>query len=212
VEGDKLEVYRSPEVAARYDERWRGARGRRRDERKRRAIEAALGRFAGARTVLDVPCGTGRFAAMLRARGLGYAGADASGAMLGVARAKAGGAAWIRADLSRLPFADRSFDVALCVRLMHLVRERELRLRFLRELARVARLGVIVDYRQDRAVRVWIDRARARLGLREREPGALPLEEIEAELAEAGMDVRAFVPVRRVPYSSAKVVVAAGVR
>jgi ubiquinone/menaquinone biosynthesis C-methylase UbiE len=211
VERDKLEVYRSPQVAARYDERWRGARGRRRDERKRRAVAAALERFAGARTVLDVPCGTGRFAALLRERGLGYAGADASLAMLEAARAKAAGAAWIQADLARLPFANRSFDVALCVRLMHLVRDRDARLRFLRELARVARLGVVVDYRQDRAARVWLDRARARLGLREREPGALPLEEIEAELAEAGLAVRAFVPVRRVPYLSAKVVVAAGV-
>lgn len=206
---DKLSLYRSPEVARRYDERWSGSRGLARDRRKQRALLRALTALGEVRSVVDVPCGTGRFTEFLRSRGLSYVGVDASPAMLGEARSKSAGARLVAADLGRLPLADRSVDAAVCIRLMHLVRDPALRAAFLRELARVSRLGVIVDFRQDRALRVWLGRARASVGLRERPPGALPLATIRAEVEAAGLVLREFVPVRRVPFLSDKVVVVA---
>jgi len=206
---DKLAIYRSGEVAASYDRRWRGSSGRARDQRKQRALGRALEHFDGARSVLDVPCGTGRFHDLFASRGWRYCGADAASAMLTVAREKCGTSNWIAGDLTRLPFADRSFDLALCIRLMHLVRDERLREAFLAELARVSRIGVIVDYRQDQALRVWLGNARAKLGLRAKRPGALPLEHIRREVESSGLAVREFVPVRRVPYLSDKIVVVA---
>lgn len=205
----KLVLYRDRVVAASYDQRWRGGRGRARDQRKQRAIATALALLGPARTILDVPCGTGRFTQFLTAAGLEYTGGDASLAMLDEARRKHPQARFAVSDLSRLPYPDRSFDVALCIRLMHLVRDRELRARFLRELARVSRVGVIVDFRQDKALKVWLGRARAKLGLRAKPPGALALEKIHAELEAAGLEVIASIPVRKIPYLSDKIVLVA---
>jgi ubiquinone/menaquinone biosynthesis C-methylase UbiE len=206
---DKLSIYRNAAVAASYDQRWRGRRGQARDRRKQAALARALAHFPEARSLLDVPCGTGRFRGFLTARGLDYVGGDASPEMLREARHKSHDARLVACDLTRLPFDDRSVDVALCIRLMHLVRDGELRAAFLRELARVSRLGVIVDYRHDRSLRVWLGRARASLGLRHKAPGALKLETIRAELEATGLTLREFVPVRRVPYLSDKIVVVA---
>ena len=206
---EKLSIYGEREVAADYDQRWSGAGGRARDLRKQRAILRALGELRGVESVLDVPCGTGRMTAFARGRGLRYVGADLAFAMLEQARGKHGDARFVAASLAQLPFADASFDVVLCIRLMHLVRDGELRSAFLREARRVARKAVIVDYRQNRALRVWLGTARAAVGLRSRAPGALAPSVIEREIAAAGLRAARLIPVRRVPYLSDKVVVLA---
>jgi SAM-dependent methyltransferase len=59
----------------------------------------------GARSVLDLGCGTGVFALMLAARGVAVIGVDPSGASLDVARSKAGAerVTWIHGDASAIP-------------------------------------------------------------------------------------------------------------
>jgi SAM-dependent methyltransferase len=59
----------------------------------------------GARTVLDVGCGTGTFACLLAGRGLEVTGVDPAAASLEVARAKPGADAvrWLHGDASGLP-------------------------------------------------------------------------------------------------------------
>ncbi len=210
----KLETYRDPAVAAAYDQRWRGARGRRRDARKARALERALELLtaaAGARpqTLLDAPCGTGRFAALWPSRGCAAVGADLAPAMLREARAKHPRAVLIGADLGRLPFRDRAFDAAVCVRFLHLVRAPAERARYLRELARVTRLGVIVDWRHGRTLRIWGLRLRWRVGLRPLPPANPSHAQIRREMAEAGWRVVALLPVRRAPLLSDKLLAVA---
>jgi ubiquinone/menaquinone biosynthesis C-methylase UbiE len=210
----KLETYRDPAVARRYDARWRGAAGRWRDARKARALTRALDLLeaqAGTRcaTVLDVPGGTGRFAALWRARGLRQVAADLALAMLAEAGAKHAALPRVASDLARLPFGDGAFDVAVCVRFLHLVREPAERARYLRELARVARVGVIVDWRHDRTLRVWGQRLRWRLGWRPRAPANPSLAQIRAEMAAAGLRLIALLPVRRAPLLSDKVLAVA---
>jgi len=56
-----------------------------------------------ARSVLDVGCGTGTFAAMLAERGVEVVGVDPSGASLEVARSKSDAVTWIHGDATRLP-------------------------------------------------------------------------------------------------------------
>lgn len=71
----------------------------------------------GARSVLDIGCGTGTFALMLAARGLSVTGVDPASASIGVARAKPGADAvrWLEGTLDAVE-ADASigsgFDVA----------------------------------------------------------------------------------------------------
>jgi SAM-dependent methyltransferase len=67
-------------------------------------VYVALADELGARSVLDIGCGTGTFACMLAARGRDVAGLDPAGAMLDVARSKPGADAvrWIHGDVSAL--------------------------------------------------------------------------------------------------------------
>ncbi|GAA1719075.1 class I SAM-dependent methyltransferase [Isoptericola hypogeus] len=73
----------------------------------RRDLDAyvALARELGARSVLDVGCGTGTFACLLAAEGFDVVGVDPAGASLGVARAKpgAGRVRWLHGDATTLP-------------------------------------------------------------------------------------------------------------
>jgi SAM-dependent methyltransferase len=68
-------------------------------------VYAAIAAEFGARTVLDVGCGTGTFACMLAARGLEVTGVDPALASLDVARAKPGAGAvrWLHGDATTLP-------------------------------------------------------------------------------------------------------------
>ncbi|MED7924241.1 class I SAM-dependent methyltransferase [Nonomuraea sp. LP-02] len=68
-------------------------------------VYAAIAAELGARSVLDVGCGTGTFALMLAARGLEVTGVDPAAASLAVARAKPGAerVRWIHGDARALP-------------------------------------------------------------------------------------------------------------
>ncbi len=204
----KLSVYADAEHARRYATRWDTERGRARDARKQRALRAAFEHLGAFETVLDVPCGTGRMTRVL-GEGRTYLGLDLAAAMLVEARERHADARYAVADLTRLPLADRCVDVAVCVRLMHLVRDPALRVAFLRELARVARIGVVVDFRHDRSVRTWLGRVRARLGLRARAHNAHARATVAAELAAAGLVEPRFVAVRTPALLSDKMVVVA---
>ena len=101
-------------LAADYD-RLRPA-GRAWEELSERTL-AVLGDF---RRLVDVGCGTGRFAAFAKARRGGRVwGVDPAPEMLRRARARpgAGGIGWKQAGAERLPFTDAWFDAAH----MHLV-------------------------------------------------------------------------------------------
>ncbi|MGW1927660.1 class I SAM-dependent methyltransferase, partial [Streptomyces massasporeus] len=85
------------------------------------AAEALLGLVPrGARTLLDLACGTGLVTERLTRPGLRVYGADAAHAMLRVADGRAPGRV-VRADARRLPLPDASLDAVSAVWLLHLV-------------------------------------------------------------------------------------------
>jgi ubiquinone/menaquinone biosynthesis C-methylase UbiE len=63
---------------------------------------------------LDAACGTGRHARRLVELGHEVTGVDQSEGMLTLARENVAGAQFMPGDLSRLPFEDASFDLAVC--------------------------------------------------------------------------------------------------
>jgi SAM-dependent methyltransferase len=73
---------------------------------------AAMAAEFGARSVLDVGCGTGTFACLLAGRGLEVTAVDPAGASLDIARAKPGADAvrWLHGDATCLP--DLQVDLA----------------------------------------------------------------------------------------------------
>jgi ubiquinone/menaquinone biosynthesis C-methylase UbiE len=115
-------------------------------------VTGLLGDVAGLR-VVDVGCGTGRHTLRMVGEGAHVTGIDFSTGMLGVLRSKlaatpgSGQLELIEHDLARgLPFADASFDLALCCLVLeHLARLDDM----LTELARVVVPGgriVIADF------------------------------------------------------------------
>lgn len=93
-------------------------------ERVRDAIVARLGVTRASR-LLELGVGTGRIAMPFLEAGYSYAGVDLSRQMLGVLRGKLPAAAappmLVEGDVTRLPFADGAFDVAMAVHVLHLV-------------------------------------------------------------------------------------------
>ena len=78
----------------------------------------ALARAAPGAEILDCPCGFGRHALVLARAGYRVTGADRSTVQLAEAERRCGQAEWprlVRADYRELPFADASFDAALCL-------------------------------------------------------------------------------------------------
>ena len=143
------EHWRRPDVAQMYDAgRFDNLKGRLYRWREERAIELALRRFRRGSTVLDAACGTGRITALLQRNGFRATGCDVSLAMMAVARRRLTSLGYdvplVESSVERLPYPDQSFDAATCVGLlMHL--DADVRVRALRELARVSRGPLVVQ-------------------------------------------------------------------
>jgi 2-polyprenyl-3-methyl-5-hydroxy-6-metoxy-1,4-benzoquinol methylase len=107
---------------------------------------ASLAPFEG-RRMLDVGTGTGRAAITLARQGAAVTGVDASAQMLSVARSRAAAAGFsidfVPGDAHHLPFAERSFDAAVCLRVIMHTPDWG---RCLAELCRVSRGRIVVDF------------------------------------------------------------------
>ena len=82
------------------------------DRTWRRATIATLGPVSGA-LVADLGCGTGDLCHEARKAGARVVGVDLSRAMLELAAERLPSAAWLRADVASLPFADASVDAVV---------------------------------------------------------------------------------------------------
>ncbi|PKN16012.1 MAG: hypothetical protein CVU66_02500 [Deltaproteobacteria bacterium HGW-Deltaproteobacteria-23] len=147
---DPSTAYKNPEVAELYDaNRFTSITGKLGDRKERRAFSSALACLKGTQTALDIPCGTGRMTAVLLEAGLQVVGADVSEPMMQQACQKLKGfgdrVKFTEANLFQLPFPSESFDIVTCIRLFgHYPFED--RIRMLKELLRVAKRAVIVQY------------------------------------------------------------------
>jgi ubiquinone/menaquinone biosynthesis C-methylase UbiE len=139
--------YADPENAQKFDQRrFSGPIGEMIAGTQARVLANFVGRIHG-RPILDVGAGTGRASLLLSRGGARVTAVDASEQMLALARTRAAeqGAKirFLIGDAHALDFPDRSFDVAVSLRvLMHTPRWRLC----VAELCRVADRLVIVDY------------------------------------------------------------------
>jgi len=145
-------VYADPSTAKNFDRRrFGGPIGQMVAESQ----AAAVARFASPvhdRTILDVGTGTGRAAIQLARAGARVTGVDPSEEMLAIARIQAADASlsirFETGDAHRLQFADRAFEVVVCLRvLMHAADWQGC----LAELCRVSSRAVIIDYPSSRS-------------------------------------------------------------
>jgi ubiquinone/menaquinone biosynthesis C-methylase UbiE len=140
-------MYADPAMARSFDERrFGGPIGELVASTQARVVATMIGRFQD-RRIVDVGTGTGRAALMFAREGALVTAVDASEEMLQVARQRAAGervaVQLLQGDAHDLQFADRTFEIGVCLRvLMHAPDWK----RCLAELCRVADRLVIFDY------------------------------------------------------------------
>jgi SAM-dependent methyltransferase len=127
-------------AAERYDAWYATPRGRRASRAETELLAWLLGEFPGARSVLDVGCGTGHFTEWLARRGLWTIGLDRAPAMLAVMRRRLPQCPALLADAHALPLRDRGVDLVVLIATLEFLDDPR---RALAEAARVARRGVV---------------------------------------------------------------------
>jgi len=198
----KKQFYQSSEVAADYDEhRFRTPKRQRRNTRKWAAIQKALAEAGGVKTVVDLPCGTGRFTGHLARAGYDVIGSDISVEMMqqaamlkSVRHANIKG--YVRADAEALPFKSKSTDCLMSIRFLFHV-DPETRRRMLREFGRVSRRWIIADYRHKYSFRYGIWKLTRTLGLTRRPFERVSVKSMKSEFEDAGLRVVKIIAVRR---------------
>lgn len=115
-----------------------------------------VGRFE---TALDLPSGTGRFLPVLARFNARLTAMDSALPMLRESRR------WdellgstpgrVTASVFEIPLRDHSVDVVLCARLLHHFADEASRAKLFRELARVARVGVVVSFFDATSYYAW---------------------------------------------------------
>ena len=198
----KKDFYRDADVAADYDQhRFTTPRRQRRNVRKWRAIRRALDEAGDVRSVLDLPCGTGRFTGHFARHDLKTVGTDISLQMMRQAAASPEVAhdrivGFVQADGEALPFADRTLDCVVSIRFMFHV-DPITRRRILREMGRVSRRWLIIDYRHKYSLR-WLSwKIRHAVGLLTEVPERVSRSDLRSEFRDAGLTIREVIPVRR---------------
>jgi ubiquinone/menaquinone biosynthesis C-methylase UbiE len=198
----KKQFYQSSEVAADYDEhRFRTPKRQRRNARKWAAIQQALAEAGGVKTVVDLPCGTGRFTGHLARAGYEVIGSDISVEMMqqaailqSVRHENIKG--YVRADAEALPFKSKSTDCLMSIRFLFHV-DPETRRRMLREFGRVSRRWIIADYRHKYSIRYGIWKLTRTLGLTRRPFERVSVKSMKSEFEDAGLRVVKIIAVRR---------------
>lgn len=146
--------------------------------------------------VLDIPCGSGRLIGPMADRAYRVVGADLSPEMLAAARERGGGGdgrlglagplGLVRADVRRLPFRERSFDLVVSMRFLYYFGAEERR-EVIRALAGLSRRWLLLQYRIRESVPAFLWRVRYRAGItrRDRSRRCMTVTEIRREVEEA---------------------------
>jgi SAM-dependent methyltransferase len=196
----KRDFYRSSQVAEDYDfHRFSTPERQKRNARKWAAIQKALSLTTGVRTILDLPCGTGRFTGALARAGYEIVGSDISMEMLGKAASIPDGKqpsirGYVQANAEHLPLRNDSLDCVVCIRFMMHVDPAH-RVNMLREFARVSRRWVIVDYRHKYTFRYVLTHTFGRLGLGRTPLSRVSTRELHEEFRQGGLTIREIVRV-----------------
>ena len=143
-------IYQNGAVAEAYfDSRFSSPKGKKENEATKLALERALNSVPGAKIILDMPCGSGRFTSFFYEKGFVYFGADISMEMVKVlSRAESARGRTpllVRCDSEQLPFKNNAFDCVVCVRFLSQAIPETVRRKVLKELRRVSKGWLILQ-------------------------------------------------------------------
>jgi len=199
---DPVTHYKEVAVAERYDrERFSSLPGRVFNALEKHNMRKAFRAVSRDQTVLDLPCGTGRFSEVLLEEGFKVIGIDISQAMLEVAKRKLerfGPRFETRvADVRELAKKEsKRYDVALCARvLMHFPLEEQIS--FLRSVAELTRRQVV--FTQSLSTPYQRLRRRIKRLLGNQPPAGYPITEAELKTLLAGAGLKEVGRLRPMP-------------
>ena len=160
---------------------------------------------------LDVGCGTGVLAERLERQGLTMTGVDPSAGMLDVLRQKRPSVKAVQGSGTDLPFADNSFDLVMCVAVLHHVADADAVRETLGEMVRVARpSGRVVVWDHNPRNPYWRN-LMARVPQDTGEERLIPEEELLTGLRRVGANIESceqlglvpdFIPARLLPLAA----------
>lgn len=166
-----------------------------------RILKEIFGAIQGNISILDVPCGYGRFSDLLLEMSSNLTSIDISFPMVVATRRYApftnSQHHFLVGDIKDLPLKDNSFDCVLTIRLFQHILNPSIRSQILKELHRVTKRMVIISfYRYNilHNIERWI---RCRTKKIKKEIIMLPLNEFVSELNSAGFKVINLFPVMR---------------
>jgi len=152
-------------------------------------------------SVLDIPCGYGRFSELLLKKSLNLTSADVSFPMVLTTRKYSPSTNsphhFLVGDIKHLPLKDNSFGCIVTIRLFQHILHSSARFQILKELHRVAKKFVILSfYRYNflHSVERWV---RCRIKNVNKKISMLPLGDLEKELSSVGFKVLNLFPVMR---------------
>lgn len=161
---------------------------------ERAAVQRALDATGKARAILDVASGNGRWAESLtRSNGAALVHFDLSAESLSAARGahQKPNHGFVRGDAGALPFRPQVFDLVVCLEFLPYISRSGGRVRALKEMRRVSRRWVVVQYSHRQGLRFAWQRLRARLGMEAKFPRShLSYDQIDDELRLAGLGLR----------------------
>ncbi|MCW2543231.1 MAG: hypothetical protein JWM40_783, partial [Frankiales bacterium] len=148
-----------------------------------RQITAGLGLVGGgARTVVDIPAGSGKLSRLLSGRYPGYIAGDISAEMMRFIPVPV---PKTRADVTSLPFADDALDLVVCLRLLHRVPE-DVVDGAITEGLRVARQGYLFSYASHPRNSTAATAARVGTGRQKHWTTQLTPDQVKAKVEERG--------------------------
>lgn len=140
-------------------------------------------------SVVDLPCGAGRFwRTLLNAGALSITGVDRSAGMIQVCQEMTPSTVLPyltlkQGDATSIPLPDKSADALICMRLLHHIHDRSLRIQMYKEFKRVARQTVCISFWVEGNYKSFRNQGR---------PGKnpyMPIKALEAELVAAGFSI-----------------------
>ena len=171
------------------------------DWRDQQVARKALELAGNPKTVLDLPCGTGRFWSLLAEdKERKIIACDYSQDMIDIGmRHRASSIteriSTLQSSAFQLDLPDGAVDNIFCIRLLHHIGDSNDRLKLLAELSRVTRSTVIISLWVDGNVKAWrrrqLEAKRPRRHYQNR--FVIPREQIEKEFEQAGFEINAHV-------------------
>ena len=111
-----------------------------------RKVKKFLNDLPEGTSILDIPCGTGRFFPFYRERGFKVLGVDISPDMIAEAKKRAGDIIKLKIESIFNIGLSEAFDVVLCIRFLNLIEPEDVK-RALAEMQRVAKSRIIFTLR-----------------------------------------------------------------